>query len=132
MTPNGLPPHVLSWLNDSKIMDGIDGLPSKILGGMGRILQENGVNAGNITKEMLETMMKNLLEADRSNRTATISPSTLPLMPWALKSAATFVGSELLQAANKDKAIPSANVDLMILLMWFIYFLNVNLRSTQK
>ena len=71
---SGLPPHILSWLNESKIIDLIDGLPTRILNGVGRVLQENGVNAGNITKEMLETMMRNLLEADRASRAAPLVP----------------------------------------------------------
>lgn len=116
LTPNGLPPHVLSWLNDSKIMDGIDGLPSKILGGMGRILQENGVNAGNITKEMLETMMKNLLEADRSNRTATIPPENPPNRSEYL--AYLWKSDGMFHRLPEDYSFPS----LTVLQTWLVWW----------
>ena len=72
---NGIPPHVQTWLNESEILTLIADLPKKILDSMDGVLERNGVNAGNITRGVLETMMRNLLETDRQNRNL---PSSAP------------------------------------------------------
>ena len=42
-------------------------MPEKILGRIGNVLKQNGVAAGNVTKEMLEEMMTNLFNAGRQS-----------------------------------------------------------------
>ena len=64
----GLPPHVLSWLNHQRIEDLIKELPEKVQSGIGAVLQENGVAAGNVTRQEIERIMTQLLEADRQAR----------------------------------------------------------------
>lgn len=68
LSATGLPPHVLSWLNHLRIEDLVQQLPQKVFDGIGNVLQANGVAAGNITKELLESIMRNLLESDRQAR----------------------------------------------------------------
>ena len=113
---SGLPPHILSWLNESKIIDLIDGLPTRILNGVGRVLQENGVNAGNITKEMLETMMRNLLEADRASRAAPLVPENLPNR--VAHQAYLWTSDGKFHQLPEDYSFPSLTV-LQTWLMWW-------------
>jgi hypothetical protein len=69
----GLPPHVLSWLNHQRIEDLIRELPEKVHSGIGAVLQANGVVAGNVTRQEMERIMTQLLDADRLSRA---QPST--------------------------------------------------------
>ena len=64
----GIPPHVQTWLQGLETQSLLVGLPEKILGGIGDVLKENSVAAGNVTKEMLEDIMRKMLELDRENR----------------------------------------------------------------
>ena len=68
LSPTGLPPHVLTWVNQQETMSLLKGLPERILSGVGGVLKENGVAAGNITREVLEDVMKKMLETDRDQR----------------------------------------------------------------
>ena len=65
---SGLPPHVLCWMNEDKIMQNMERLPNDIMGRIDGVLKENGVAAGNITVELMQNMITQLLETDRRER----------------------------------------------------------------
>jgi len=79
LSANGLPPHVLSWLNHLRIQDLLTEMPQKILEGIGTTLQENGIAAGNVTKELLESMMRNLVETVTATHRPSVAPTTTTL-----------------------------------------------------
>ena|SRR3989338_9324791 len=47
-----------------------------LMGRIGQTLRENGVASGNIMPEMLELMMRRLLETDRETRSSECQPTT--------------------------------------------------------
>lgn len=70
----GIPPHVELYKKIDKMQLSIDQLPPVLLEGMSKVLEEKGVAAGNITKQILEDMIKGLLETvglARGNTTST-------------------------------------------------------------
>ena len=68
LAANGIPPHILSWLNHDKIQRSINELPTEIMSRIGHTLRENGVASGNITREMLQSMIDEMLTRDRETR----------------------------------------------------------------
>tara|TARA_R110002050_G_scaffold178559_2_gene311784 strand:+ start:587 stop:2482 length:1896 start_codon:yes stop_codon:yes gene_type:complete len=71
LSGTGLPPHVLTWRNQMDVKSYMEGIPNKLLEGVGDVLRREGVAAGNITKEVMEEMMQRLLERDRIARVQT-------------------------------------------------------------
>ena len=61
LEPTGLPPHVLSWRTEESLKNAVDSLPKKVLDGMGDVLKQNGIVAGNITEERMEMMLTSAL-----------------------------------------------------------------------
>ena len=119
----GLPPHVITWLYQNETRDSITALPEQISHNMSR---ENGVAAGNVTREMMETMIRNLLETDRQHRSPSqphtqpeATPHTTTMFLWEsdnryhrLPESYDFPDFTVIQAflhwfeGNKEKQIP--------------------------
>ena len=115
LSANGLPPHVLSWLNHMHIQDLLNQMPQRILDGIGATLHANGVAAGNVTREVLESMMRNLLEADRRARNP-VEPTATTVAPH---SYLPFLWSdERFHRLPEDFQFPDLNVQQGWLL-WF-------------
>jgi hypothetical protein len=68
MSPCGVPPHILTWVQNEETHSLLKSLPEKVLSGVSVVLKENGVGAGNVTREVLEELMRNMLETDRRQR----------------------------------------------------------------
>ncbi|KAG6971862.1 hypothetical protein JG687_00001808 [Phytophthora cactorum] len=62
MKPTGIPPHVELYKQLKCLQSSIDNLPPVLLGGMSNLIEEKGVAAGNITKDMLESTIEILLK----------------------------------------------------------------------
>ncbi|KAG2879841.1 hypothetical protein PC119_g19780 [Phytophthora cactorum] len=62
MKATGIPPHVELYKQLLQVQASIDKLPPVILQGISNLIEEKGVAAGNITKQMLETTIESLLE----------------------------------------------------------------------
>jgi len=70
----GLPPHVITWLYQNETRADLNALPDRLSETITNTLRENGVAAGNITREMMESMLRDLLATDRQNRNADLPP----------------------------------------------------------
>ncbi|POM62610.1 LOW QUALITY PROTEIN: hypothetical protein PHPALM_28209 [Phytophthora palmivora] len=62
MKPTGIPPHVEVYKQLKLMQSSIDNLPPVRLEGISNLIEEKGIAAGNITKQMLESTFENLLE----------------------------------------------------------------------
>jgi hypothetical protein len=68
MSPCGVPPHILTWMQNAETHSLLKSLPEKVLSGVSVVLKENGVASGNVPREVLEEMMRGMLEIDRRQR----------------------------------------------------------------
>ncbi|KAG2763952.1 hypothetical protein Pcac1_g24459 [Phytophthora cactorum] len=82
MKPTGIPPHVELYKQLKCLQSSIDNLPPVLLGGMSNLIEEKGVAAGNITKDMLESTIEILLK-----RVGISKPSSTTLPPRRLVTA---------------------------------------------
>ncbi|ETI37477.1 hypothetical protein F443_16532, partial [Phytophthora nicotianae P1569] len=60
MKPTGVPPHVELYKQLRQVQTSIDNLPPVLLEGMSNLIEEKGVAAGNITKQVLEATIESL------------------------------------------------------------------------
>jgi hypothetical protein len=65
----GLPPHVISWINDVQTQASIEAMPDRMKSVVTETLREAGVAAGNITPELLRSVLQEFISADRAVRT---------------------------------------------------------------
>jgi hypothetical protein len=115
LTANGLPPHVLTWINQQEMTSVLAAIPEKILGGIGQVLKEQGVTAGNLTKEMLEDMMKRLLQTDRQNR----GDGEEQQVPRQEENSSVFLWKDgMMHRVPEDFRFPSLSVSQCWLVWW--------------
>lgn len=65
--PTGIPPHVELYIKLDAARQQILDLPDSIIQGIGRLLEEKGVMAGNITRDVMEQMLVKAIQT-LSNR----------------------------------------------------------------
>jgi hypothetical protein len=68
MIPTGIPPHIELYQKIDKLQNSVDELRPSLLEGMGSLLEEKGIAAGNITKDVLEDTIKRVLTQVGLNR----------------------------------------------------------------
>jgi len=65
----GLPPHVICWINDVRTQAMVEAIPDRMKSVINETLREAGVAAGNITPELLRSVLQEFINADREART---------------------------------------------------------------
>ncbi|KAH9148505.1 hypothetical protein AeRB84_008162 [Aphanomyces euteiches] len=93
--PTGIPPHVELYRKLDAARQQILDLPDSIIQGIGRLLEEKGVMAGNITREIMEQMLAKAIQTLTNqcrpsvceNRGSTINQESpkYPLYQWGNK-----------------------------------------------
>lgn len=76
MSPTGIPPHIEMYRKQQQIQDAVQKLPSVLMVGIGNLLDEKGVRAGNITHELLKETIATLLRETGISTQQT--PVTMP------------------------------------------------------
>ena len=61
MKPTGIPPHIELYRQQQETLDAVEALPDILVERMGKLIEEKGVGAGNITKELMQEMILNLM-----------------------------------------------------------------------
>ena len=67
LKPTGLPPHVMTWLNQTKIEDILRDVPTSAAERIGALMEEKGVAAGNCTLEQVRGVMQELVRGVRAD-----------------------------------------------------------------
>ena len=112
MRASGIPPHIELYRSLEKNHSSIMDLPRIILNGVGKILEEKGVAAGNITKEILEQSLANAFRGMSNLVPSPIGPQTPTRGPFAqLPGTCVFSWGSKLHRLPENFMFPS--VDLM-------------------
>jgi hypothetical protein len=114
LSASGLPPHVLSWLHDSEVKAMVAALPEKILGGVGEVLKREGVASGNITKELMQEMISNLLQEAVGERNHV---TDLPILP-TFDFEAYLWSDGAFHLLQEDYRFPDVSVKQCWILWW--------------
>ena len=61
MRETGIPPHVEIYKQQQRTLDAVQRLPSTLMDGMAALIEDKGVGAGNITKELLRDTIRSLI-----------------------------------------------------------------------
>ena len=101
MRPSGISPHVELFRKLDKNYNSILSLPGIILEGVGKILEEKGIQAGNVTREFLErtvsgaiaglsaliiSQTRNPITATANHDTADSGTSQFQIWSWGVSS----------------------------------------------
>ena len=77
MRATGIPPHVELYRQQQQTLTAIEALPDIVTGRISRLIEEKGVSAGNITKEVLREMLQEALEQTVPQTTAPATTSQI-------------------------------------------------------
>jgi len=61
MKPSGIPPHVEMYKQQELTRDAVEKIPGVVIQGVSNLIEEKGVAAGNITHDLLRSMLKDLI-----------------------------------------------------------------------
>lgn len=61
MRSSGIPPHIYLYKQQHELQEAVDKLPNTLMDGFAKVIEDKGVGAGNITKELLNETIRSLL-----------------------------------------------------------------------